>query len=169
MPEYRAIAFLVLDSDLAWSYSRSPTPAEGVPFDPAAAKLGIFAAMLAAVLVFFGGLVGSLWRFWWSGLVARRFGETFPFGTLVVNMTASILLGAISGFIAHLADRQLATALQEFLAVGICGGLSTFSSFSLQTWNLLAERRWVAAILNILVSTMLCFAGTALGWQFTGS
>jgi CrcB protein len=169
MSEYRVIAFLVLDSDLAWSDSRSPIPAEGGSPGPAAARLGIFIAMLATVLVFFGGLVGSLWRFWWSGLVARHFGETFPFGTLVVNITASILLGVISGFIAHLADRQLASTLQQFLAVGICGGLSTFSSFSLQTWNLLVERRWVAAILNILVSTILCFAGTALGWQFTGS
>ena len=125
--------------------------------------------MLASALVFIGGLVGSLWRFWWSGLVARHFGEIFPFGTLVVNITASILLGVISGFLAHMADRQLATALQQFLAIGVCGGLSTFSSFSLQTFNLLLKRRWLAAILNILISTILCFAGIALGWQFTGS
>jgi fluoride exporter len=124
--------------------------------------------MLATVLVFIGGALGSLWRFWWSGLVARHFGETFPFGTLVVNITASILLGVISGFLAHVADRQLATALQQFLAVGVCGGLSTFSSLSLQTWNLLLERRWFAALLNILVSTALCFAGITLGWQMTG-
>jgi fluoride exporter len=169
MSEYRVIAFLVLASDLVWSDSGSPIPAKGGPFDPAAAKLGVFIGMLAAVLVFLGGLVGSLWRFWWSGLIARHFGETFPFGTLMVNITASILLGVVSGFIAHLADRQLATALQQFAAVGICGGLSTFSSFSLQTWSLLVERRWLVAILNILVSTILCFAGTALGWQFTGS
>jgi fluoride exporter len=124
--------------------------------------------MLAAVLVFLGGLIGSLWRFWWSGLVARHFGETFPFGTLVVNITASILLGVISGLIAHLADRQIATELQQFLAVGVCGGLSTFSSFSLQTWNLLLERRWLAAILNLLVSTILCLAGVAFGWSIAG-
>jgi fluoride exporter len=169
MSEYRVIAFLVLDCDLVWSDSGSPIPAGGGPLDPAAAKLGGFIGMLAAVLVFLGGLLGSLWRFWWSGLVARHFGETFPFGTLMVNITASILLGVVSGFIARLADRQLATALQQFAAVGICGGLSTFSSFSLQTWSLLVERRWLVAILNILVSTILCFAGTALGWQFTGS
>jgi fluoride exporter len=123
--------------------------------------------MLAAVLVFLGGLVGSLWRFWWSGLVARHFGETFPFGTLAVNITASVLLGAVSGFVGHVADRHLATGLQQFLAVGVCGGLSTFSSFSLQTWNLLLERRWLAAILNVLVSTILCFVGIALGWRIS--
>jgi CrcB protein len=121
--------------------------------------------MLAIALVFIGGVIGSLWRFWWSGLVARHFGETFPFGTLVVNITASVVLGLISGFLAHLSDHELATALQQFLAVGICGGLSTFSSFSLQTWNLLLERRWLAASLNLVGSTALCFAGVALGWQ----
>jgi CrcB protein len=124
--------------------------------------------MLAIALVFIGGVIGSLWRFWWSGLVARHFGETFPFGTLVVNITASVVLGLISGFLAHLSDHELAKALQQFLAVGICGGLSTFSSFSLQTWNLLLERRWLAASLNLAGSTALCFAGVALGWQIAG-
>ena len=121
--------------------------------------------MLATALVFIGGVIGSLWRFWWSGLGAHLFGETFPFGTLVVNITASTALGLISGLLAHISDRELATALQQLLAVGVCGGLSTFSSFSLQTWNLLLERRWLAATLNILVSTALCFAGIVLGWQ----
>lgn len=124
--------------------------------------------MLATVLVFIGGIIGTVWRFWWSGLIARHFGETFPFGTLAVNIVASILLGLVSGFLAHLADRQLATGLQQLLAVGVCGGLSTFSSFSLQTWNLLLERRWLVAILNMLVSTALCFAAIMLGWQITG-
>jgi CrcB protein len=121
--------------------------------------------MLAIALVFIGGVLGSLWRFWWSGLVAQRFGETFPFGTLVVNITASFALGLISGALGHMSDHELATALQQLLAVGVCGGLSTFSSFSLQTWNLLSERRWLAATLNIVFSTALCFAGVALGWQ----
>jgi fluoride exporter len=121
--------------------------------------------MLALALVFIGGAIGSLWRFWWSGLVARRFGETFPSGTMVVNITASVALGLISGVLVHVSDHELATALQQLLAVGVCGGLSTFSSFSLQTWNLLLERRWLAAALNIVFSTALCFAGVALGWQ----
>jgi fluoride exporter len=124
--------------------------------------------MLAIVLVFTGGVIGSVWRFWLSGLIARRFGETFPFGTLAVNIVASVLLGVFSGFLAHLTDRELGSALQQFVAIGICGGLSTFSSFSLQTWNLLLERRWLVAILNMLVSTALCYAGVVLGWQITG-
>ena len=132
------------------------------------ADLEASTVMLAMVLVFIGGMLGSVWRFWLSGLIARRFGETFPYGTLAVNIVASVFLGLLSGFLAHLADRQLATALQQLVAVGVCGGLSTFSSFSLQTWNLLLERRWLVAILNMLVSTALCYAGVALGWQITG-
>jgi fluoride exporter len=106
-----------------------------------------------------------MWRFWWSGWIAERFGETFPFGTLVVNVVASGLIGVISGAVLRLGSTEMAAGLQQFLAVGVCGGLSTFSSFSLQTWNLLTERRWLAAIVNIIVSTIVCFASVALGWQ----
>ena len=85
----------------------------------------------------------------------------------MVNITASILLGVVSGFVAHVAGRHLATGLQQFLAVGVCGGLSTFSSVSLQTWNLLLERRWLAAILNILVSnhSLFCWSRSRLAVQ----
>lgn len=121
--------------------------------------------MLAMVLVFIGGALGSVWRFWWSGWVAERFGETFPFGTLIVNVVASALIGLISGFVLRLGNTETATWMQQFLAVGICGGLSTFSSFSLQTWNLLVEKRWLAAALNIIISTAVCFGSVALGWQ----
>jgi fluoride exporter len=126
---------------------------------------GIQQKMLATILVFIGGALGSIWRFWWSGWVAERFGETFPFGTLVVNVVASTLLGLVSGLLLRLGVAETATALQQFISVGVCGGLSTFSSFSLQTWNLLMERRWIAAIANIIVSTAVCFASIALGWQ----
>jgi CrcB protein len=121
--------------------------------------------MLPTLLVFIGGALGSMWRFWWSGWIAERFGETFPFGTLVVNVVASGLIGVISGAVLRLGSTEMAAGLQQFLAVGACGGLSTFSSFSLQTWNLLTERRWLAAIVNIIVSTIVCFASVALGWQ----
>ena len=121
--------------------------------------------MFPTLLVFIGGALGSMWRFWWSGWIAERFGETFPFGTLVVNVVASGLIGIISGAVLRLGSSEMAAYLQQFLAVGVCGGLSTFSSFSLQTWNLLMERRWFAAIVNIVVSTTVCFASVALGWQ----
>lgn len=123
--------------------------------------------MLGIVFVFLGGALGSVLRFWWSGLVARWFGETFPFGTLVVNVVASMVIGLLSCVLLHLGDAHLTTLLQQLLSVGICGGLSTFSSFSLQTWNLFIEGRWLAALMNIFLSTAACFGCVALGWQIT--
>ncbi len=121
--------------------------------------------MSALILVFVGGAIGSMWRFWWSGLVAQRIGETFPFGTLVINLAGSLLIGAISGGISHGGHAAWALPLQHFAVAGICGGLTTFSSFSLQTWNLITERRWLAALANILFSTALCLGAVAIGWR----
>jgi fluoride exporter len=122
---------------------------------------------LAIVLVFLGGAIGSMWRFWWSGLVAQRFGETFPFGTLVVNMVGSTIIGIVAGLLMQVANSDIATALQQLLAVGICGGLTTFSSFSLQTYNLIVDRRWLSALSNMVFSTGLCLGCVAVGWQVT--
>jgi fluoride exporter len=121
--------------------------------------------MLGILLVFIGGAAGSMWRYWLSGVIAQRFGETFPFGTLAVNMLASGIIGALSGFLLHLTNATVATALQQFVSTGVCGGLSTFSSFSLQTWNLIVQGRWLAATVNILISTGFCLLGVAIGWQ----
>jgi fluoride exporter len=122
---------------------------------------------LAIVLVFIGGAAGSMWRYWWSGFVAQRFGETFPFGTLVVNLVGSILIGVFSVLLVHVLNSSMAAALQQLLVVGICGGLTTFSSFSLQTYSLIADGRWLAALSNIVFSNGLSFGCVALGWQVT--
>ena len=121
--------------------------------------------VLAIVLVFLGGAAGSIWRYWWSGLVAQRFGETFPFGTLVVNVVGSILIGVCSGLLIHVSNSSIAIALQQLLVIGVCGGLTTFSSFSLQTFSLIADGRWLSALANIVFSTGLSFGCVALGWQ----
>jgi CrcB protein len=122
---------------------------------------------LAILLVFLGGAVGSMWRYWWSGLIAQRFGETFPFGTLVVNLVGSTIVGVCAGLLIHISNCSIASALQQLLVVGICGGLTTFSSFSLQTYNLIADGRWLSALSNIVFSTGLSFGCVALGWQLT--
>jgi CrcB protein len=122
--------------------------------------------MLAIILVLLGGAIGSMWRFSWSGFVAERLGETFPFGTLVVNLVGSMLIGVFSGVVARVSNSAIAAALQQFLVIGICGGLTTFSSFSLQTYNLIAEGRWLSGLANIIFSTGFCFVCVAIGWQF---
>jgi fluoride exporter len=121
--------------------------------------------VLAILLVFLGGAIGSMWRYWWSGLVAQRFGEIFPFGTLIVNIVGSTIIGIFVGLLMRVSNSLLAAALQQFLVVGICGGLTTFSSFGLQTYNLIVDGRWLSALSNIVFSTGLCFGGVALGWQ----
>jgi fluoride exporter len=121
--------------------------------------------VLATLLVFIGGAAGSMWRYWWVGLVTQHLGETFPFGTLAVNIAGSILAGVFSGFLMHVANSNLTSALQQLLVIGICGGFTTFSSFSLQTFILIVDRRWLLALSNIVFSTGLSFGSVALGWQ----
>src|SRR5260370_27776819 len=101
------------------------------------------------------------------GLVAQRFGETFPFGTLVVNMVGSTIIGIVAGFLMHVSNSGIATALQQLLVVGICGGLTTFSSFSLQTYNLIVDGRRLSALSNMVFSTGLSLGCVAVGWQMT--
>jgi fluoride exporter len=121
--------------------------------------------ILALILVFVGGAIGSMCRFWLSGFIAERFGETFPYGTLIVNLVGSWIIGLAAGWVAHFHDPFWASAAKQLLMVGICGGLTTFSSFSLQTWNLMLSGRWGSAFANVLVSTILCLALVALGWD----
>ena len=120
--------------------------------------------MLAYLWVAIGGALGSVARFWFSGLVARQFGETFPWGTLLVNTSGSLVIG----FFGALTDPQgrwfAAPAMRQFFMIGICGGYTTFSSFSLQTLNLLRDREWLYAGGNILLSVLLCLVAVWLGY-----
>lgn len=121
-------------------------------------------ALLALILAFVGGAIGSVCRFWLSGAVAQQFGETFPYGTLTVNAAGSWVIGIAAGWLAHHDNPLWAFAAKVFVTVGFCGGLTTFSSFGLQTWNLILSERWISALVNIFVSTGLCLGAVALGW-----
>ena len=121
-------------------------------------------ALLALILAFVGGAVGSACRFWLSGAVAQRFGETFPYGTLTVNVVGSWVIGFAAGGLAHHDAAVWAFAAKVLVTAGFCGGLTTFSSFGLQTWNLILSERWVSALVNVFVSTGLCLGAVALGW-----
>lgn len=123
--------------------------------------------MRAYLLVALGGAVGSVVRYWISGLVAARLGALFPWNTMVVNVTGSFIIGVmavIAGAEGRLDPHARAMAVQ-LVMVGICGGYTTFSSFSLQTLNLMNEGQWLYAGANILLSVVLCMAGVWLGWQ----
>jgi len=112
--------------------------------------------MLEYFWIAIGGALGSVSRFWVSGLVARRMGEIFPFGTLAVNITGCFIIG----FFATLTDANgrflVSPTFRQFFMVGVCGGYTTFSSFSLQTLNLARDGEWLAASLNAVLSLVAC-------------
>src|SRR5258708_13467528 len=89
------------------------------------------------IIVFVGGAIGSMLRFWLSGFIAERFGETFPYGTLVVNLVGSLIVGFAVAGLGHLSDAFLASGLKQFIVVGLCGGLNIFSLFLLRNWNMI--------------------------------
>ena len=109
--------------------------------------------MQKTILIAFAGLVGTLIRYWLSGFVARQYGETFPWGTLVVNLIGSFLAGAIY----YLADERflISPTLRTVILIGLLGGLTTFSSYGLQTFTLLRDGEIGLATLNIAVSNVL--------------
>ena len=122
--------------------------------------------MLAYFWVAIGGALGSVLRFGLNGLISARFGETFPWGTLVINVTGSFLIGIIAAVASPEGrmDSQSRAIATQLLMVGVCGGYTTFSSFSLQTLNLLRDREWLYAGGNVILSVVLCMVAVWLGY-----
>jgi CrcB protein len=122
--------------------------------------------MLTYLWVAIGGALGSVSRYWLSGLVAERYGETFPWGTLVINVTGSFLIGIFAAMVIPEGrmDSQSRAFTTQFFMIGICGGYTTFSSFSLQTLNLVRDREWLYAGGNVILSVVLCMIAVWLGY-----
>jgi CrcB protein len=118
--------------------------------------------MLAYGYVALGGALGSVARFWMTGAVARLTGTGFPWGTILINIAGSFAIGCFAGL--SVARQPLSPDLRAFLMAGICGGFTTFSAFSLQTFELLREGRLPAAVANIGLSVLLCVAASAAGF-----
>ena len=110
-----------------------------------------------------GSALGGMARYWLSGVVARRFGEAFPVGTLIVNVTGSFAIG----FIASLSDPGgrllMGVSARQFIMLGVLGGYTTFSSFSLQTLNLARDGEWLYASANVALSVLLCLLAVWFG------
>jgi fluoride exporter len=113
------------------------------------------------LLVLVGGALGSGARYLAATALAARFGQTFPWGTLAVNVSGSFLIGLI----ATLADEagSIGPNGRLFLIVGVLGGFTTFSSFSLETLRLAEERELGRAALNVAGSLALGFSAAVLG------
>ena len=121
---------------------------------------------LAYLWVALGGAAGSVARFWLNGVVSERYGATFPWGTMAVNVLGSFVIGVLGAM--TLPEGRMSsearTLTTQLLMIGICGGFTTFSSFSLQTLHLLCDREWLYAGGNILLSVVLCLLATWLGF-----
>jgi CrcB protein len=117
-----------------------------------------------------GGALGTTGRFWLSGVVARMIGETFPWGTLIINVTGSLLIGFFATLTGPDGRVFVGSTARQFVMIGICGGYTTFSSFSLQTLNLMNDGEWLYAGTNILLSVALCliavWGGSVLASNF---
>ena len=119
--------------------------------------------MLTYFWVMVGGALGTGARFWASGFVAERFGEVFPLGTLVVNVSGSFVIGFFAAFTDPAGPYLITPRVRQFVMIGLCGGYTTFSSFSLQTLDLARDGDWLKAGLNCLLSLGCCLVAVWLG------
>lgn len=110
------------------------------------------------LLIFIGGGLGSLVRFFLSTFIQETVGERFPLGTLSVNVLASVILGLFVGLVEI---KSLTNpTYKAFIAVGFCGGFSTFSTFSNDTLQLIQHNKTVEALMNVLLNVILCIVAT---------
>ena len=123
--------------------------------------------MIAYLWVALGGALGSVARFAVNGVVSDKFDAAFPWGTLTANVSGSLLIGVFAGLAIPEGrlDPQSRSFVTQFLMIGVCGGYTTFSSFSLQTLNLLRDREWLYAGGNIFLSVLLCMIAVWLGFM----
>lgn len=110
-----------------------------------------------------GSALGGMARYGCSGLAARMIGETFPFGTLFVNVFGSLIIGFFATLTGPEGRLFVGATARQFVMLGLCGGFTTFSSFSLQTLNLVRDGEWLYAGANIVGSVVLCLAAVWLG------
>jgi len=119
------------------------------------------------ILVALGSACGGVGRFWISLQMAKRFGENLPIGTMVANVTGCLLIGLAAAFTVQNGKTQISASVQQFLMIGLLGGYTTFSSFSLQTLGLMKTGHLGYAVGNAFLSLLLCmlavWAGTGIG------
>lgn len=140
------------------SYRQPPNPARPV----AQQRLLCFeSAVPRTVLVGLGGLVGSLARYWLAGIMQRLTGSDFPMGTLTVNVLGSFVVGVV--MMLSLERGLLSPDMRLLLAVGLCGGFTTMSTFSYETVALLRDGEMALAFGNLGATLGMCFLAVWLG------
>jgi CrcB protein len=118
---------------------------------------------LIYVWIMLGSALGGGARYFVSGVVATHFGETFPLGTLLINISGSLVIGFFATLTGPDGRVFVGTEVRQFVMIGLCGGYTTFSSFSLQTLNLMRDGEMVRAGANIVLSVLFCIVAVWLG------
>jgi fluoride exporter len=119
---------------------------------------------IAYLWVALGGASGSVLRFWVNDLVLQKSQSSFPLGILVINVTGSFLIGIFAAFTDPDGRIMASPGVRQFLMIGICGGYTTFSSFSLETLKRMQDGDWFYAGVNIVLSVVLCLVAVWLGY-----
>jgi len=113
------------------------------------------------LLIGIGGLIGANVRYWVSTWAAMRFGQTFPWGTLIINFSGSSLLGLFLGWSSN--HLTIDPRIRLFLAVGFFGAYTTFSTYANESIGLFRSGDWIGVLVNVVVSNVLCLVGATLG------
>ena len=109
--------------------------------------------MQKTILIAVAGLLGTLLRYWLSGHVAKQYGETFPWGTIAVNLIGCLVTGAV--FFVTEERLLLSPTVRKVILIGLLGGFTTFSAYGLQTFTLLRDGQIGLAMLNVVMSNTL--------------
>lgn len=118
---------------------------------------------MALILIFIGGGFGSICRYLLGRVVQSQSHSGFPVGTLAVNVVGCVVIGLLAKLLMHAQTENLWRAA---LMVGVCGGFTTFSTFSLETLGLVNGGEWARAAAYVLASLIACLIGTAAGFRF---
>jgi len=117
--------------------------------------------LLKYLMVGLGGCLGSILRFWLGSYVGGRLGSRFPYGTFVINVTGSFLIGMILTILAE--KTQWSPNWRYLIPIGFIGGYTTFSTFEYETFRLVQDGQMVTAMLNVVGSVVIGFAGVWAG------
>jgi CrcB protein len=121
------------------------------------------------VWIMIGSALGGAGRYWFSGFIAERVGETFPWGTLLVNISGSFVIGFFNTLTGPDGRLLVGSTARQFVMIGLCGGYTTFSSFSLQTLSLARQGEWLRAGGNVGLSVVACLIAVWLGHVLAAS